>query len=132
LRDIATLKSKGRTRSGRINPSPISKKVFNKKDRHKRKQETPATKESKTAGIDEAGIQRRKIEGECLRCAWPSDRKGAHRVKDCLRPIKLETGTACYPKAKEYQQLKLGHQLPSVEDDSSDKISLEESSNDSL
>jgi hypothetical protein len=33
LRDIATLKSKGTTRTGRINPTRISKKTLKKKDR---------------------------------------------------------------------------------------------------
>jgi hypothetical protein len=37
-----------------------------------------------------------------LRCAWLSDRKGTHRVKDCRRPVTLEKGTASYPKTKGY------------------------------
>jgi len=61
----------------------------------------------KTEGIDSLELSRRKAAGECLRCAWPSDRKGTHRVKDCLRPIKLDKGTAAFPKAKEYQKMKV-------------------------
>jgi hypothetical protein len=91
LRDITTLKSKGKTQSGRINPTQISKKNLRKM-------------ESKTAGINKAEIQRRKSAGECLCCAWPSHRKGTHRVKDCIRPIKLDKGTASYPRAKVYQK----------------------------
>jgi hypothetical protein len=85
------LKSKGKTQSGWINPTQISKQNLRKK-------------ESKTAGINEAEIQRRKRAGECLRCAWPSHRKGTHRVKDCIRPIKLDKGTASYPKGREYHK----------------------------
>jgi hypothetical protein len=47
LRDIVTLKSKGTTKTGRINPTPISKKALREKDRP-----------TKTAGIDVAEIQR--------------------------------------------------------------------------
>ena len=60
----------------------------------------------KTVGIDKTEIQRRREAGECYCCAWPSDRKGAHRVKDCIRQIKLDKGTANYPKAKTYQKIK--------------------------
>jgi len=61
----------------------------------------------KTEGIDSSELGRRRAAGECLRCAWPSDRKGTHRVKDCIRPIKLDKGTAAFPKAKEYQKMKV-------------------------
>jgi hypothetical protein len=47
LRDIATLKSKGKTLSGQINPTPISNKALRQKDRYKRKQAIPAKKESR-------------------------------------------------------------------------------------
>jgi hypothetical protein len=84
LRDIATLKSKGKTQTGRINPTPISKKALRKKDRYKRKPAIPAEKESNTAHIDKREIQRRKETGECLRCAWPSDWKGAPKAHSCI------------------------------------------------
>jgi len=126
LRDIATLKSKGETQRGRINPTPISKRALKKRERYMRKQEIPAKKESKTVGIDEAEIQRRKEAGECLRCAWPSDRKGTHRVKSCIRPIKVTKGTAPFPKAEQYLQ------QPITGEASSDAISSEDSSDDSL
>ena len=58
---------------------------------------------SKTEGIDPSELSRRKAAEECLRCAWPSDRKGNHRVKDCRRKIKLDKGMANFPKAKVYQ-----------------------------
>jgi len=77
-------------------------------DRKKFKRERqPERGESKTAGIDTSEIQRRKSAEECLRCAWPSDRKGNHRVADCVRPNKLDKGTAAFPKAKEYQKMKV-------------------------
>lgn len=104
LWDIAALGSKGRTKTGQINPTPISKKALNKKDRPKRKQITPAEEGLKITGIDETEIQRRKETGECLCCAWPSDRKGAHSVKDRCRPIKLDIRTCSYPKNKYYQR----------------------------
>jgi len=58
---------------------------------------------SKTEGIDPSELIPRKAAGECLRCAWPSDRKGNHKVKDCRRKVKLDKGTANFPKAKKYQ-----------------------------
>jgi len=57
-----------------------------------------------TAGIEATEIARRKAAGECLHCAWPSERKGSHQVRDCVRPIKLEKGTAGHPEAKTCQQ----------------------------
>jgi len=127
LRNIAALKATGKTLTGLINPTPISKKRLYKKDRSQRIRRTrPVQKKSKTAVIDEPEIQRRKEAGECLRCAWPADRKGFHRVKDCNRPIKLVEGTAAFPKSKKYQQ------QPIVQEASSDAISSEESSDDSL
>jgi len=62
---------------------------------------------SKTEGIDPWELGRRKAAGECLRCAWPSDRQGNHRVKDSKRQIKLDKGTANFPKAKDYQKMKI-------------------------
>jgi len=42
-------------------------------------------------------------------------------VKDCIRPIKLDKGTASYPKAKECQKMKVaGMELCRTEEDSSD------------
>jgi len=75
---------------------------------------------SKTEGVESSEIQRHKAAGQCLRCAWPADRKGAHRVKNCVRLIKLDKGTAGYPKAKEYQKMKVaGLELNSDEEDNS-------------
>jgi hypothetical protein len=94
LRDIASLKSKGTTQTGRINPTRISKKALKGKD-------YPAGNQAILAGIDKAEIQRRRKAGECLGCAWPAARKGRHQLADCRRPIKLENGTASsLPKAK--------------------------------
>jgi hypothetical protein len=130
LRDIASLKAKGRTTTGRINPTPIAKKNLWKKNRYLRKREI--REPNKTAGIDEGEIQRRKGSGECLRCAWPADRKGAHQVKDCNRPIKLDTGTAEYPKGKKWQQIK-PQQLKATSEEASSVIdSSKKSSDDSL
>jgi len=114
-----------------------------KEDRSSRKFKRNKPKpdfDNKTEGIDSSEISRRKAAGECLRCAWPSDRKGTHRVKDCKRPIKLDKGTAAFPKAKEYQKMKVaGLQLPvntdssgtSESSDSSESEEESESSSDS-
>jgi hypothetical protein len=127
LREIAALKATGKTLTGFINPTAISKKNLRKKDRQSRKLAHP-----ETAGIDSAEKERRKRTGECLRCAWPADRKGAHQVASCRRPIKLDKGTADFPKAKEYQKAKQAAQGIPVREESSELSSCEESSDDSL
>jgi hypothetical protein len=126
LREIAALKATGKTLTGFINATAISKKHLRKKDQYKRKLAEPLKKGlPKTAGIDEAEIKRRKENGECLRCAWPTNRKGTHRVKDCRPPIKLNKGTASFARAKSYQgRLQ--------EEDSDVEISSENSSDDLL
>jgi len=43
-----------------------------------------------------------------MTCAWPADRKGCHKTMDCCRPILTTSGTANFPKAKEYQKMKIG------------------------
>jgi len=93
LRDLVALKAKGKTRTGRINPLASTKSALKVKKRKN------GSDYFKTEGIEEAGISRRKSAGECLHCAWPSAQKGSHRVKDCLRNIKLEPGTALRFKA---------------------------------
>jgi len=136
LRNIATQGTKRSTRTDRINPTRVSKKFLDKKTRWERRNPKPVIDKeyniSKTAGLDKAEIQRRKVKGECLRCAWPSDRKGAHRVKDCIRPIKLEEGIAGHPKGKEYQRSMQVHQEPLAEEDSSENTSSDQSLNESL
>jgi hypothetical protein len=107
----------------------ISKKCLRKKDRIRRERIKPKPKETKTAGINEPEIQRQKEAGECLHCAWPSDRKGIHRVKDCVRPIKLDNGTAGYPKAKEYKKLRVLQQQQELEEPSHQESDLGSSSN---
>lgn len=82
---------------------------FQKKDR-KESQETKKIEASKLAS--------RKAAGECLRCTWPSERKGSNRVKHCKRPIKLDKGMADFLKAKEYQRMKLAAMQLTTEDDS--------------
>jgi len=111
----------------------FEKKKF-KKYRSERRMEKDF---SKTEGIGPSKIERKKAAGECLRCAWPSDRKGNHRVKDCIRPIKLDKGTASYPKAKEYQKMKVaaieldeGSEDESSDDEDSQSDESEEESED--
>lgn len=71
-----------------------------KKDQCKKMDQPDRKTYKETKGIDSAEVERSNAAGECLRCAWPSDRKGSHRVKDCKRPIKLHQGTASYPKSE--------------------------------
>jgi hypothetical protein len=108
LRDIAALKSKGKTQSARINPTQITKKALRKKRTKPAKDSLkPARDDLKTEGISNTEIQRRKELGECLGCALPSDMKGAHRVKSCIQPIKLDYGTANLPQSKTYQRIEI-------------------------
>jgi hypothetical protein len=104
-----SLQRRWENKKGQINPLASTKSLL-KKDRKNRKQfkNIRLQKEyPKTEGIEPSEVERRKVAGECLHCAWPSDSKGSHRVKDCIRPIKLSKGTASHPKAKEYQWLKV-------------------------
>ena len=74
----------------------------------KRKSKDVATNErkeySKTEGIVDSGISRRKAANECLCCAWLFDRKGNHRVKDCVRRIQLDKRTAIFYKDRNYEK----------------------------
>jgi len=77
-------------------------------------------------GISEKELSRRRKDKECLRCAWPSDRKGKHFSRDCRRPIKTDEGTASFPKAKEYQKMRIGALELEIGED--DEYSLESES----
>jgi hypothetical protein len=86
-------------------------------------------------GIDKSELDRRKAAGECQLCAWPGDRKGAHKTMDCFRWQRMEKGTAPFPKPKAYQQLKVGaYEQDEDEDEDEEQIDLyttdEESSED--
>jgi len=125
LREILALKTPGTTTTGRINPLKKSKKSLRKakgisKDAviHNQKDH------SKTEGIDGSEISRRKAADECLRCAWPCNRKGHHQVKDCRRPIELDKGTAIFPKDRNYQKPieSSGGSDPAESSDSEDNI----------
>jgi len=74
----------------------------------KGKNKSKKTYAEQTEGIEKSELDRRKAAGECQRCAWPGDRKGAHKTMDCFRWARKEVGTAPFPKAKEYQKLKIG------------------------
>jgi len=63
---------------------------------------------TQTQGIPQDELDRRKKSRECMRCGWPADRKGNHKTMDCYRPVKTDKGTANFPKAKEYQKLRIG------------------------
>jgi len=74
----------------------------------KGKNKSKKTYAEQVEGIEKSELDRRKAAGECQRCAWPGDRKGAHKTMDCFRWARKEIGTAPFPKAKEYQKLKIG------------------------
>jgi hypothetical protein len=111
LWEITLSKRTGKSRTGRKNLTKVTKEVLRKPKDH-----------SKTEGIDSNEIKQRKSAGECLCCAWPSDRKGTHRREDCIRPIKLDKGTASYPKGKVY----LRQQSSDIQDDSSSSSKVAE------
>ena len=104
----------------------ISKKYdkpWNKDKKGKGKDKSPFKKREpykpdNLEGISEQELTRRRKDKECLRCAWPSDRKGKHFSKDCKRPIKTDEGTASFPKPREYQKMRIGAlELESGEED---------------
>jgi hypothetical protein len=80
----------------------------NKSGQGFKKNKVNKTYAEQTEGIDKSELDRRKAAGECQRCAWPADRKGAHKTMDCFRWAKKDVGTAPFPKAKEYQKLRVG------------------------
>jgi hypothetical protein len=117
------------------NETPKKERRLGRSDRSDKKkfkkERRPRRDDSKTAGIESSELQRRRSAGECLRCAWPSDRKGSHRVADCKRPIKLDVGTAAFPNAKEYQKLKVAAmEMQENDKDSSSESSEEKDSDD--
>jgi hypothetical protein len=99
LREVAKLKTLGIKRTSHVKSLTAPKRI----KRVDRKTSRASRKDhSKTEGISDTEISRRKSAGECLRCAWPVERKGHHRVKNCVRPIKQTSGTASHPKEKKY------------------------------
>jgi hypothetical protein len=102
-------------------------KPFDKQSKTKNK--SNKTYAEQTEGIDKSELDRRKAAGECQRCAWPGDRKGAHKTMDCFRWARKEIGTAPFPKAKEYQKLKIG--AYEQEEDSESEIDLYTTDNES-
>jgi len=126
-REIAALKASGRTSTGLINPTADSKKILKRKGRSQSRI-ARNDKESKVVGIDKDELRRRRSAGECLRCAWPSNRKGHHRVVDCRRPIKLDKGTTSFPENKQQRKLKQLNQKYTIKDNHIDQSGSEESS----
>jgi len=105
LREIASLNISGKMTTGRINPLGRIETSLKKAKRICKDVATNKRKDySKTEGIDDSESSRRKAVNECWCCAWPFDRKGNHRVKDCVRWIKLDKGTAIFPKDRNYQK----------------------------
>jgi len=88
----------------------------------KLKRKSTKTYAEQPEGIEKSELDRRNAAGECQRCAWPGARKGAHNTMDCFRWPRKGIGTAPFPKAKDYQKLKVG--AHNQEDDSESEIDL--------
>jgi hypothetical protein len=99
LRELTNLNSSRKTKEGCVNQLASTKKSLRAAKQKRGKDH------SRTEGIEATEIQGGMNATECLRCAWPSDRKGTHRVKDCIRPINLDKGNASYPKGRNWQRL---------------------------
>jgi hypothetical protein len=102
------------------------KEKKDKTDRKWKKSSKNKERSNELEGISEKELSRRRKDKECLKCAWPSDRKGKHFSRDCRRPIKLDEGTASFPKAKEYQKMRIG--ALELENGEEDEYSLESES----
>ena len=76
------------------------------------------------AGVPSEEIKRRREAKECLRCAWPSDWKGAHGTMKCFQTVKVTSGTADFRKPRAYQKMKVGG-YDQLEDDPIDKYEIE-------
>jgi hypothetical protein len=83
-------------------------KKFEKRGKFKKDKKEESSFKEKIEGIPGDELDRRRKERECFRCTWPADRKGKHQTKDCYRQIKLDKGTADFPKAKAYQKMRIG------------------------
>jgi hypothetical protein len=127
LRDIAALKATGKTLTGFINPTAISKKRLKKKNQGEKKQVEIGNQ--RLAGIDEKEITRRRKAKECLRCAWPANRKGSHWEAKCRKPIKLDPGSASFLRKNTLNQVDSHHR---ARKESIVPSSSEESFNDSV
>ena len=130
LREIAALKASRQMATGRINPSKKVRRSLRKEKKISKVVATNKQKDynNKIEGIYDSEIKRRNAAGEYLRCAWPSDRKGVHRVKDCIQQIKLDKGTAIFPNDRNCQRLakSLGEgSYPTESSDSEDSIDLD-------
>lgn len=76
-------------------------------------------------GVPEDELTRTRNAKECMRSAWPALRKGYHKTMDCFGAVKTDSGTASFPKAKEYQKTKF--MACDLEEDQQD-LYMEESS----
>jgi hypothetical protein len=81
---------------------------FEKKGKYKKERKKDSSFKDNIEGIPGDELDRRRQAKECLRCAWPADRKGKHNTKDCYRDNKMDKGTADFPKAKAYQKMRIG------------------------
>jgi len=81
----------------------MQKKFVNRDDKS-----TVKTFAMQIEGIPQQGLTRKRRVKECMRRACPADRKGSHKTKDCHRQSKTDESTGSFPKAKEYQKMKIG------------------------
>jgi len=125
FRVIAAMKISGQTTTGRIKPLRRIRRSLRKAKRISKDVVTNNWKNhTKAEGIDDSEISRRKAVTECLHCAGPVDGKGNHRLKDCVRRINFNKGTAVFPKDRNNQKLTESSEEcdPAASPDSEDNI----------
>jgi hypothetical protein len=75
-------------------------------------------------GVPKEEIGRKREAKEYLRCAWPSDRKGAHRTMICFQSVNHTSGMPDFGKPKNYQKLKV-EGFDQLEEDPIDDYNIE-------
>jgi len=99
LKKVVALNATGKIITDQISPTKEPRQYLKKSKRVSKEVAVPEYKGySNTEGIDASEISRRNAAGECLHCAWPCDKKGGHRAKNCRRHIQFDNGTAIFPR----------------------------------
>jgi hypothetical protein len=66
------------------------------------------TSATQMEGIPQEELCKKKMALECMRHAWLADWKGNRKTMDYDRLAKSDLGTVNFPKANEYQKLRVG------------------------
>jgi Zn-finger protein len=43
---------------------------------------------TQTETVQQDELNRRKKVRECMKCTWPADRNGNHKIMECFQPVK--------------------------------------------